>query len=497
MNKKEYQRDPNNVDDSSESGDENQNNSECVHINKALDFTKVRKSVTKTGLLSDCEMCSKSPAEISVLSESDFDFHLWMCLKCGNQACGRFKNKHALKHYETPHSESHALCVNTTTWNVWCYECFDYVNASSKKKLLEVVEYLKNQEKTMYLDSNNVDDSSESGDENQNNSKCVHINKALDFTEVRKSVTKTGLLSDCEICSKSPAEISILSESDFDFHLWMCLKCGNQACGRFKNRHALKHYETPYSESHAVCVNTTTWNVWCYECCDYVNASSEKELLEVVQYLKKQEKTMDSQQAFLINQSEPDLKDVIRIVDEFETQLEDLRSQVNHLKACNNRLREGQSFEPLLKELHERERKKANFIIFGIDDRNSEDRPEDDKKTAQEIIKLSHQGSFVDTSTIRVHRLGKYFHGKNRPLRVICSSPDVASKVLHNTRSITIYKKYESISVRSDKTYAQLEEFRKVKQELDFRLDAGETNLKIIHRDGFPSIVTAKPNHLN
>lgn len=222
----------------------------------------------------------------------------------------------------------------------------------------------------------------------------------------------------------------------------------------------------------------------------------------------------------ILSKTEPDLKDVIKIVNELfnviqkqnstiqsllyeigemkshsikmtelETQLEDLRSEVNHLKASNNQLGEGQSFEPILKEFYEREKKKANFIIFGKEDRNSEDSPEDDKKMAEEIIKLSHQDSPVDTSTIRVHRLGKYFHGKNRPLRVICNSPDVASKVLHNTRSITNNINYERISVRSDKTYAQLQDFRKVKQELNDRLAAGETNLKIIHRDGFPSIV--------
>lgn len=63
--------------------------------------------------------------------------------RCGNQACGRFRNQHALHHYKTPHSDSHALCVNTTTWIVWCYECDDEVNVTARKKLVETVEHLR------------------------------------------------------------------------------------------------------------------------------------------------------------------------------------------------------------------------------------------------------------------------------------------------------------------------------------------------------------------
>lgn len=70
-------------------------------------------------------------------------FICYFIFRCGNQACGRYRSQHALQHYKTPHSDSHAMCVNTTTWNVWCYECDDEVNVTAKKKLLETVENLK------------------------------------------------------------------------------------------------------------------------------------------------------------------------------------------------------------------------------------------------------------------------------------------------------------------------------------------------------------------
>ncbi|KAG5871052.1 hypothetical protein JTB14_037467 [Gonioctena quinquepunctata] len=143
MNKKKHQNDPNG-DVSSESGDENQNNVECSHINKAVDLQKIKKTLTRTGFQIDCGECDKLP-EDNDMGDLEFDTSLWLCLKCGNQGCGRGRNKHALKHFDTPHSDSHAMCVNTTVWSVWCYDCDDEVNLTCKKKLQEAVENLRKQ----------------------------------------------------------------------------------------------------------------------------------------------------------------------------------------------------------------------------------------------------------------------------------------------------------------------------------------------------------------
>lgn len=153
MSRKKHQGEPNG-DDSTESCDEHPSVDECTHIKKAVDLRNVKKSLEKKGFLKDCEECSKMPPQDEEMNSDDMDFefdqNLWMCLKCGNQACGRAKHKHALSHFEIPHSDCHALCVNTTFWSVWCYDCDEEINISCKKKLLEAVEYLKKQ-----ADSNN------------------------------------------------------------------------------------------------------------------------------------------------------------------------------------------------------------------------------------------------------------------------------------------------------------------------------------------------------
>lgn len=89
--------------------------------------------------------------------------------------------------------------------------------------------------------------------------KCVHIYRAVDVQDVQNTINRTGLLKDCPECKQ-------LHNHDFTASsLWLCLKCGNQACGRAQNQHALNHFKTR-SNYHAVCVNTSSRRIWCYAC---------------------------------------------------------------------------------------------------------------------------------------------------------------------------------------------------------------------------------------
>lgn len=154
MSKKKHQGDPN-ADESTESGDENDNMTECRHINKAVDLQRVKKALVRTGFSNDCEQCLQMKKEVVEEMEAEFEFEnsLWLCLRCGNQSCGRMRNKHALQHFETPHSDSHAICVDTASWSVWCYDCDEVVNVTAKKKLLEAVEYLQKQTENKIVQS--------------------------------------------------------------------------------------------------------------------------------------------------------------------------------------------------------------------------------------------------------------------------------------------------------------------------------------------------------
>lgn len=174
----------------------------CQHIKRAVDATKLRRQLKATGLVYECSQCQKlgqqkqSPdADAGPKADDiEYDSTLWLCLKCGTQLCGRSRNKHALEHHkvslahvalemrrnqkqaclfhvdpvhcrshsspplplvtsllilsslhspQTPRSESHALAMNTRSFDIWCYECDMKICSNLRKNLLECVELVK------------------------------------------------------------------------------------------------------------------------------------------------------------------------------------------------------------------------------------------------------------------------------------------------------------------------------------------------------------------
>lgn len=145
MVKKKRQSDPSeNGDDSTESCDEIVK-SACHHVAKAVDLTRLKKSLKTGGFEKECSECKKSASTEVIDPNYEEDQTLWMCLRCGTQLCGRTRNKHALNHFNTPHSDCHAITANTTTWEIYCYNCNNEVTSTSSKKLHECIEYLKKQ----------------------------------------------------------------------------------------------------------------------------------------------------------------------------------------------------------------------------------------------------------------------------------------------------------------------------------------------------------------
>ncbi|XP_046609099.1 ubiquitin carboxyl-terminal hydrolase 16 isoform X2 [Neodiprion virginianus] len=120
----------------------------CPHIAKAIDLSKVKKALKVTGIAKECAECVKAGGPIVLDDEEAYEPLipiLWICLKCGSQGCGRGQRQHALQHFKTPRSDCHCLTLDTHRWSLWCYECENEVSADSRKKLLELVEFVKKQ----------------------------------------------------------------------------------------------------------------------------------------------------------------------------------------------------------------------------------------------------------------------------------------------------------------------------------------------------------------
>ncbi|XP_033211505.1 ubiquitin carboxyl-terminal hydrolase 45 isoform X2 [Belonocnema kinseyi] len=151
MGKKRYRQADLNEDGSEEStesyeGSDSKGGKECPHFPKSINLVKLKKELKKTGIKRECAACQRDEANSPQVVEEGYEPCppiLWVCLQCGNQACGRFHKNHAVEHFKTPHSDCHSLVVDTHQWSVWCYDCDDDLSPDYRKKLLETVEILK------------------------------------------------------------------------------------------------------------------------------------------------------------------------------------------------------------------------------------------------------------------------------------------------------------------------------------------------------------------
>uniref|UniRef100_A0A4W6E273 Ubiquitin carboxyl-terminal hydrolase 16 n=1 Tax=Lates calcarifer TaxID=8187 RepID=A0A4W6E273_LATCA len=124
----------------------------CRHIKKGTDQTLLKKLYGHSDWTS-CQDCkheeNKENNSTPLPQESEEEQEtagIWMCLKCGHRGCGRnAEQQHAIKHYETPRSDTHCLVVSMDNWSVWCYMCDDEVQYSRTGHLAQLVTNLKKQ----------------------------------------------------------------------------------------------------------------------------------------------------------------------------------------------------------------------------------------------------------------------------------------------------------------------------------------------------------------
>lgn len=115
----------------------------CPHVAKSINLTNIKKILKNSSDLQHCQHCKTSDLKNSD-AENAVDVVLWLCLQCGYQGCDRNSSgQHALLHYQTPHSDSHALVLCLRSWAVWCYDCDEEIIPDSNKKLFECAEYMK------------------------------------------------------------------------------------------------------------------------------------------------------------------------------------------------------------------------------------------------------------------------------------------------------------------------------------------------------------------
>nr|CAH7719845.1 unnamed protein product [Callosobruchus chinensis] len=133
-----------------------------------------------------------------------------------------------------------------------------------------------------------------------------------------------------------------------------------------------------------------------------------------------------------------------------------LQSDIQELKTENMRMAGSSSvdFEEIISEINERQ-KRTNLPV----------------------------------ASIKPVRLGLFSNTKTRPVKITFQNTDSTHKILMNANKLKNNAVYSNIRISRDRTKRQMEYYGKVRQELQDRHRAGDTNCRIKFFNDVPKIV--------
>lgn len=148
-------------------------------------------------------------------------------------------------------------------------------------------------------------------------------------------------------------------------------------------------------------------------------------------------------------------------------------------------------FEEIVQEVVERQNRRNNIIIFGMEEQTNltkEDRINAEKADVSRIF--THLIPNIKTMS-NVRRLGKYDAGRStpRPVKVTLASSEQVFALLKKSGSLKENDMYKHIYLATDQTPRQIQYYKKIKMELNRRIEDGEENIKIKHVNGVPKII--------
>lgn len=148
-----------------------------------------------------------------------------------------------------------------------------------------------------------------------------------------------------------------------------------------------------------------------------------------------------------------------------------------------------QGMDEIMAEFGERQRRARNLMIFGVPE--GPGGSEAERKAADESY-VAEMFSCLDVhpTASGISRVGKLGEGKIRPIKVTLPSEDQVAVILRRVRKLRDRAVYERVRVSFDQTPRQQQHYRSLKAQLAVRLANGESNLKIRHVSGIPTIVS-------
>jgi chaperonin cofactor prefoldin len=185
-----------------------------------------------------------------------------------------------------------------------------------------------------------------------------------------------------------------------------------------------------------------------------------------------------------------ELTSKLSIIDELVAENLLLKDRINNLEIKVNMLESSKpsddtEINSIAAEIEERSKRRNNLIICNMEESLSTVRNEiinEDRTRVYNFLKDADNS--ISHLELRCFRLGKKTNNKPRPIKVILKNPNQVAEVLKGKMNLSHqYKIYR------DQTVIQRNQYIKLKEELNARVQNGEKNLVIKFIKGYPKIV--------
>ncbi|KAK9737595.1 hypothetical protein QE152_g10582 [Popillia japonica] len=151
-----------------------------------------------------------------------------------------------------------------------------------------------------------------------------------------------------------------------------------------------------------------------------------------------------------------DINSLKALIVQLQDDVRDLKS-INSLRTADVTTSKSFDLEEIIAEISDRERRKCNLIIFGIEEQDFNkprtNRIEGDKTVVTEILNSLHN---VELSNVASVRLGKYRQDKKRPIKITFPSEQDVHAVIKNTKKLCQSGVFQNVIVTTDCTPKQL-----------------------------------------
>lgn len=153
------------------------------------------------------------------------------------------------------------------------------------------------------------------------------------------------------------------------------------------------------------------------------------------------------------------------------------------------------SFEDTLMEINDRNSRLCNLMVYGLAESSSTNvatNREHDKQLISNLVSSVDYEANLDR--VKTFRMGIFKKNESRPLKVIF--PDEHQAKLFSKRfSERSVEGDSEIKISRDRTVRERNHLRKLRQELEEKINAGEVDLTIRYTNGVPLITKSKPKN--